>query len=610
VKYLIAKDKKGSDSLEKAVQKKFTKREFDDPVLQDLANTLGKDFRKMTKEMMAEIKQVMKLSDREFFVKARGDMRAGHKYIKRTGGPGNYRYWYKMPDGSMQVKDKDGHVLAGGDPNQEHSEHYKPNEHDTEIALHPQFEHTLTITRDHSRPKLKITKDSRPTIRAIVRTNTNMIGETNFTPDAVDSHSSLLKDADAIINAMGIQLKTPLNFDNQPEQKVGAIHAEYKASTKDGFSHGVTLYGQGTKLAKVLMQEIGHGIDFSLSSSNRLIPFSEETEETPEMRALLTFVGSLPFYQLNEGVPNIDTTPERFARAFEVYAYTQVKSLAARGQISKEFLRTMTPDLFTEKGGMGLKSMSYVEQRVSELLGPMLSNKIRKSFHKSGPNKTRIMIVQGGTRSKDSCPGKDTKLRHLVELIKKRAPDDVRIDVLDLAVEGDGEIIQYCKGCIGTSGGFHCQWRADGKALAQMMKSVKKVNGKFIYKSKNGKEFDLNKVRGCTCYGPGSNSEDLKDIMHDDYVYYRLEQADAVLFLTPIHWAKPSGPIVVMLDRLVCSSGTVSAEAMEMVTGNDIKNPEKTALVEMKGEMNHLKTNWLEGKTAAIFMRFNLFYGG
>jgi len=27
----------------------------------------------------------------------------GHKYIKRTGGPGNYKYWYKLPDGSMSA---------------------------------------------------------------------------------------------------------------------------------------------------------------------------------------------------------------------------------------------------------------------------------------------------------------------------------------------------------------------------------------------------------------------------------------------------------------------------------------------------------------------------
>jgi len=30
-----------------------------------------------------------------------------HKYVKRTGGPGNYKYWYKMPDGSLQAGDQE-----------------------------------------------------------------------------------------------------------------------------------------------------------------------------------------------------------------------------------------------------------------------------------------------------------------------------------------------------------------------------------------------------------------------------------------------------------------------------------------------------------------------
>jgi hypothetical protein len=39
-------------------------------------------------------------------IKSAGSQRApGHKYIKRTGTPGNYKYWYKMPDGSLKAGD-------------------------------------------------------------------------------------------------------------------------------------------------------------------------------------------------------------------------------------------------------------------------------------------------------------------------------------------------------------------------------------------------------------------------------------------------------------------------------------------------------------------------
>lgn len=33
-------------------------------------------------------------------------IRANHKYIKRTGSPGNYKYWYQEPGGQMYSSDK------------------------------------------------------------------------------------------------------------------------------------------------------------------------------------------------------------------------------------------------------------------------------------------------------------------------------------------------------------------------------------------------------------------------------------------------------------------------------------------------------------------------
>jgi len=179
---------------------------------------------------------------------------------------------------------------------------------------------------------------------------------------------------------------------------------------------------------------------------------------------------------------------------------------------------------------------------------------------------TKILVIQGGTRSKDSCPGRDTKSRELVKLIKEnRQSDNVQIEVIDLAVEGDGEIIQPCKGCIGTSGGFHCHWP-------------------------------------CSCYGPGSASEKLPDIMHDQDVYRKMEETDGILILTATQWWKPTGPVLAMLDRLVCASKTITRDDAVLLTNNDFKNPKKTSELEQSGEYDHLMKNHLEGKTAAIYI--------
>lgn len=65
-----------------------------------------------------------------------------HKYVKRTGSPGSYKYWYKMPDGSIQSPDEHQHqgkvdhakrLLAG------QNVHHAMSTHD--IAAHTGLDH-------------------------------------------------------------------------------------------------------------------------------------------------------------------------------------------------------------------------------------------------------------------------------------------------------------------------------------------------------------------------------------------------------------------------------------------------------------------------------------
>lgn len=49
----------------------------------------------------------------------------GHKYVKRTGGPGNYRYWYKLPNGALTSSDKphhDNHAKVDEEANTHHKD--------------------------------------------------------------------------------------------------------------------------------------------------------------------------------------------------------------------------------------------------------------------------------------------------------------------------------------------------------------------------------------------------------------------------------------------------------------------------------------------------------
>lgn len=177
----------------------------------------------------------------------------------------------------------------------------------------------------------------------------------------------------------------------------------------------------------------------------------------------------------------------------------------------------------------------------------------------------KLLIIQAGSRSADSCPDKDTKTRHIAKLIKTNAPEGVIVDIVDLAVEGDGKIIQPCKGCVGTSG-LHCHWK-------------------------------------CSCYGPDSNSEDLPDKMHDEGLYDKLEKCDGFMVLGPVQWFNAPGQLVQMFQRLVCASLTITKDEAKVIFDGDIKNADKTKAAEKSGKYENLKRNHLSGKIAAFYVQ-------
>ncbi len=112
-------------------------------------------------------------------------------------------------------------------------------------------------------------------------------------------------------------------------------------------------------------------------------------------------------------------------------------------------------------------------------VGDVLSQYLNKI-----PNdNVRIMVFQGSARNEESCPDQWGKTRSVIEYAIKGLPEGVEIDFCDLSVKGDGNVIQPCKGCISTSGGFHCHWH-------------------------------------CSCYDKGD--KDLPDFMHNEDVYSRL----------------------------------------------------------------------------------------
>ncbi len=71
------------------------------------------------------------------------------------------------------------------------------------------------------------------------------------------------------------------------------------------------------------------------------------------------------------------------------------------------------------------------------------------------------MIFQGSPRNPKNCPDQWGKTMLLANYLVANAPEDVEIDFCDLSVRSDVSIVQPCKGCYSTGGGFHCHFPCD-----------------------------------------------------------------------------------------------------------------------------------------------------
>lgn len=131
---------------------------------------------------------------------------------------------------------------------------------------------------------------------------------------------------------------------------------------------------------------------------------------------------------------------------------------------------------------------------------------------------SRILLVQGATRSEHSCPGEISKTRRLAQhaqrVIEGIAGYEVDfLDVSELAYE-PLKVIHPCKACVSTAMPL-CHWP-------------------------------------CSCY-PNHALGQTNDWMAD--LYPRWVAAHGVYILCPVHWYQTPASLKLMIDRLVCADG-------------------------------------------------------
>ena len=154
---------------------------------------------------------------------------------------------------------------------------------------------------------------------------------------------------------------------------------------------------------------------------------------------------------------------------------------------------------------------------------------------------SRILIVNGSTRSEHSCPGEISKTRRLAQAAQKtiEALPGHEVDFLDVSTLADEpwKVIHPCKACVSTSQPL-CHWP-------------------------------------CSCY-PNHALGQTNDWMEE--VYPRWTAAHGIFILCPVHWYQAPASLKLMIDRLVCADG-----GNPDPTTTKGKNPALAKELELKG---------------------------
>jgi multimeric flavodoxin WrbA len=172
----------------------------------------------------------------------------------------------------------------------------------------------------------------------------------------------------------------------------------------------------------------------------------------------------------------------------------------------------------------------------------------------------KIVIIQASPRSENNCPNQKSKTSKIVEHVINKYNFRAEFSLIDLSLQQDKAIIQPCKGCISTAGGYHCHF-------------------------------------SCDCYSKGNN-----DLMYELDVYNKLKECDSFIIFSPIHWYSLPSQLKALFDRLVCINQTLTVEDAEKILGENKKNSNYTGKLSQEGLYDNLLKNHLEGKIAGFYV--------
>jgi multimeric flavodoxin WrbA len=246
---------------------------------------------------------------------------------------------------------------------------------------------------------------------------------------------------------------------------------------------------------------------------------------------------------VRKGMPSVELSREEFEKrfrsrfadpAFEALQRQLDAITAAAWEAYSDYRKSPR----TRKAGPGFADPEY--EISVDWLAAREAILAAQRRHDDASETLRILLINGSSRSDQTCPGEMSKTWRLVEIAEPVFREmGFAVDILDLSrlTSEFGKQIHPCKACVSTSEPL-CHWP-------------------------------------CSCY-PNYALGQTNDWMNEIYPLW--VAAHGIMIVTPVNWYHAPTGLKAMIDRLVCADG-----GNPDPSSTHGKNPEEAKALELKG---------------------------
>jgi multimeric flavodoxin WrbA len=246
---------------------------------------------------------------------------------------------------------------------------------------------------------------------------------------------------------------------------------------------------------------------------------------------------------VRKGMPSVELSREEFEKryrsrfvdpAFEALQHELDAITAAAWDAYSNYRKAP----LTRKAGPGFADPDY--DLSVDWLAAREAILAAQRRHDDAGETPRILLINGSSRSDQTCPGEMSKTWRLVKIAEPVFREmGFAVDILDLSrlASEFGRQIHPCKACVSTSEPL-CHWP-------------------------------------CSCY-PNYALGQTNDWMNEIYPLW--VAAHGIMIVTPVNWYHAPTGLKAMIDRLVCADG-----GNPDPSSTHGKNPEEAKALELKG---------------------------